>query len=225
MDASIDFSGVLKGSIADGGGGGGGDTVIITPLVTSGTKIADVSVNGVEKDLYCPTPPTPPEIDITPVVTSGTKIADVSLNGVKRDLYAPNPTEISVNQVQQSGTKIATIGVNGVNTNIYAPEGVGEIIYSLNERIVGKWLDGRNIYERTYNVGSLSIGQNGTSITSVVDNHNEINSILSMNAISISEKASINLMSYISSYTNDIFAYAFRTDNWEYITLRYIKVS
>ena len=31
---------------------GGGTDVVITPVVTSGTKIADVSVGGVEKDLY-----------------------------------------------------------------------------------------------------------------------------------------------------------------------------
>lgn len=125
MQGSINFDGSLVGNIT-GGGGGGGDTVVITPVVTSGTKIADVSVNGVEKDLYCP---NPPEIDITPVVTSGTKIADVSVGGVEKDLYTPNPTQVSVNQVQQSGTKIATIGVNGVNTDIYAPQG-GCTVYS-----------------------------------------------------------------------------------------------
>lgn len=119
MDASIDFSGVLKGSIADSGGSGGGDTVIITPVVTSGTKIADVSVNGVEKDLYCPTPPAPTEVDITPV--------------------------------QQSGTKIATIGVNGVNTDLYAPESGGHE-YSTTEHVVGVWIDGRPIYEKTFTV-------------------------------------------------------------------------
>ena len=222
MDASIDFSGVLRGSIADGGGGGGGDTVVITPVVTSGTKIADVSVNGVEKDLYAP---NPTQVIVNQEQQTGTKIGSIEVNGVEIDLYAPSPTQVNVTQVQQSGTKIATIGVNGVNTDLYAPEGGGGIIYSLEERIIGKWIDGRNVYERTYNIGSLPIGPNGTSITSVVDNHNEINSILSMNAISITEKASINLMSFISSYTNDIIAYGFRTDNWEYITLRYIKAS
>ena len=161
MDASIDFSGVLKGSIADGGGGGGGDTVIITPVVTSGTKIADVSVNGVEKDLYCPTPPAPTEVDITPVVTSGTKIGSIKVNGVEVDLYAPNPTQVNVTQVQQSGTKIATIGVNGVDTDIYAPEG-GEVIYSTTERKIGKFLDD-DLYEVTIDLGenlSFSAGWN-----------------------------------------------------------------
>lgn len=145
MDASIDFSGVLKGSIADGGGGGGGDTVIITPVVTSGTKIADVSVNGVEKDLYCL---TPPEISITPLQQSGTKIGSIEVNGNEVDLYAPNPIQVSVAQVQQSGTKIATIGVNGVSTDLYAPNSDGHE-YTTTEHVVGKWIDGSDIYEIT----------------------------------------------------------------------------
>ena len=157
MQGSINFDGSLVGNIT-GGGGDGGDTVVITPVVTSGTKIADVSVNGVEKDLYCP---TPPEIDITPVVTSGTKIADVSVGGVEKDLYAPNPTRVNITPVQQSGTKIATIGVNGVDTDIYAPEG-GEIIYSTTERKIGKFLND-DLYEITIDLGeniSFSVGWN-----------------------------------------------------------------
>lgn len=148
MNGSITFDGSLVGDIS-GGGGGGGDEVIITPVITSGTKIADVSVNGVEKDLYCPTPPAPTEVDITPVVTSGTKIADVSIDGVEKDLYAPTPTQVSVTQVQQSGTKIASINVNGVNTDLYAPNNGGHV-YSTSEHVVGTWIDGRPVYEKTF---------------------------------------------------------------------------
>ena len=148
MQGSINFDGSLVGNIT-GGGGGGGDTVVITPVVTSGTKIADVSVNGVEKDLYCPTPPTPPEIDITPVVTSGTKIATIEVDGNEVDLYAPNSTQVNITPVQQSGTKIATIGVNGVNTDLYAPNNGGHE-YSTTEHVVGTWIDGRPVYEKTF---------------------------------------------------------------------------
>ena len=146
MDASIDFSGVLRGSIADGGGGGGGDSVIINPVVTSGTKIADVSVNGVDKDLYCP---NPTQVSVTQEQQSGTKIGSIEVNGVEVDLYAPSPTQVNVTQVQQSGTKIATIGINGVDTDIYAPEG-GEVIYSTSERAIGVWIDGKPLYQRTF---------------------------------------------------------------------------
>lgn len=37
-----------------GGGGGGGSTVTITPTLSSGTKIADYSIDGVNNSLYAP---------------------------------------------------------------------------------------------------------------------------------------------------------------------------
>ena len=219
MNASIDFSGVLSGSIADGGGGGGGDTVIITPVVTSGTKIADVSVNGVEKDLYAP---NPTQVIVTPDQQSGTKIGSIEVNGTEVDLYAPIPTQVSVTQVQQSGTKIATIGVNGVNTDLYAPEGGSGIIYSLEERIIGKWIDNRNIYEKTYNLGSVGIGSYGTFLTSYIDNINEIDKVLNAHAISLSVNESMNIMSY---FDGRLLVYFYRNEDIEYITLQYIKHS
>lgn len=110
MDASIDFSGVLKGSIADGGGGG--DAVVITPLVTSGTKIADVSVNGVEKDLYCP---TPTEVTVSQVQQSGTKIATIGVNGADTDLYVPEGGSGGGVNYSTSETKVGTY-TDGANT-------------------------------------------------------------------------------------------------------------
>lgn len=37
-----------------GSGGGGGSTVTITPTLSSGTKIADFSINGISDELYAP---------------------------------------------------------------------------------------------------------------------------------------------------------------------------
>lgn len=219
MQGSINFDGSLVGNIT-GGGGGGGDTVVITPVVTSGTKIADVSVNGVEKDLYCPTPPTPPEIDITPVVTSGTKIADVSIDGVEKDLYAPTPTQVSVTQVQQSGTKIATIGVNGVDTDIYAPEG-GEIIYSTTERKIGKFLND-DLYEITIDLGenlSFSVGWNRLPI----EHQNKYKLIFGGKLISTNKLGySVNMASNDDTYLEiglDIIA------SGRYVNFQYTKNS
>lgn len=200
-------------------GGGEGSTVTIEPMISSGLQIAKVTIDGDELYLYIP---TPQDVDVDAVLSSGTKIAEITLNDDTIEIYAPSPTNVTVTPAINSGTKIADISVNGVNKELYAPGG-GGVVYSLTEHIVGKWLDGRDIYERTYNIGSLSIGPIGTALTSFIDNHSDIDSILSINAISLTEKSSISLMSFISSYTNDIFAYAYRSDNWEYITLKYIK--
>lgn len=172
MQGSINFDGTLSGAIS--GGGGSGTDVVITPVITSGTKIADVSVNGEEKDLYCPVV-TPTEVEVTQIQQSGTKIASIEVDGESVDLYAPTPsapTEVSVTQVQQSGTKIATIGVNGVDTDIYAPEsgGGGAVDYSTTEYDTGKkWIDGRTVYGRVVDFGSdVSIGNRSFVATSYV---------------------------------------------------------
>lgn len=43
------------------GGGGGGSTVVVTPIVESGTKIATISVDDVDSDLFAPNPDIPGE--------------------------------------------------------------------------------------------------------------------------------------------------------------------
>lgn len=43
---------------AAGSGGGGGSTVIVDPILQSGTKIAEIEVDDTTKEIYAPTPPT-----------------------------------------------------------------------------------------------------------------------------------------------------------------------
>lgn len=130
MQGSINFNGTLAGSIADEGGGGGSE-VVINPVLTSGTKIADVTVDGEEKDLFAP-PPTPAtEVSVTQTLASGTKIGSIEVDGQSTDLFAPTPTtptpatEVSVTQVLTEGTKIASIEVDGQSTDLFAPSGGG----------------------------------------------------------------------------------------------------
>lgn len=56
---------------ADGeGGGGGGSNVVVTPILTSGTKIATITVDGTGSDLYAPNG------------GGGGTVTDVQVNGV-----------------------------------------------------------------------------------------------------------------------------------------------
>ena len=66
---------------------------------------------------------------------------------------------VEVIQVVSSGTKIATISVDDENTDIYAPAVTHQ--YSTTERIIGKWIDGSDIYEKT--ITGLSTTLNGTT--------------------------------------------------------------
>lgn len=81
--------------IDSGGGGGGGSTVSITPILATGTKIADFEIDGDEGSLYAP---------------SG---------------GGGGGSTVEVQQIQTSGTRIAVITVDNVPTNLYAPSGGG----------------------------------------------------------------------------------------------------
>ena len=61
------------------GGGGGGSTVVVTPVVTEGTKIATITVDSDDSDLYAP------NVSVVQTLTEGTKIGSVA----GTDLYAP----------------------------------------------------------------------------------------------------------------------------------------
>lgn len=82
---------VLKRGFKDmenvSGGGGGGSEVDWTQLQVSGTKIAEIEIDGDKTNVYAPASQT---IAVSQIQTTGTKIASISLDGVSTDLYAPN---------------------------------------------------------------------------------------------------------------------------------------
>ena len=82
---------VLKRGFKDmenvSGGGGGGSEVDWTQLQASGTKIAEIEIDGNKTNVYAPASQT---IAVSQIQTTGTKIASISLDGVSTDLYAPN---------------------------------------------------------------------------------------------------------------------------------------
>lgn len=80
-------------------------TVAVMRILTSGTKSATVTVDGVEYDLYAPTPPpastTTPSMDGTASYGSGTSYA--------RSNHV-HPTDTSRQATLVSGTNIKTVG-------------------------------------------------------------------------------------------------------------------
>ena len=64
--------------------------------------------------------------------------------------------KVTVTQTLTEGTEIGSIKVNNATTVLYAPAGGGGggggIDYSTTEQDTGlKWIDGKSIYQRTYN--------------------------------------------------------------------------
>lgn len=65
--------------------------------------------------------------------------------------------KVTVTQTLTEGTEIGSIKVNNNTTTLYAPAGGGGgggIDYSTTEQDTGlKWIDGKSIYQRTYDFG------------------------------------------------------------------------
>lgn len=125
-------SGVLSTTNGGGGTPSAGDTVVVTTKLDSGVNIADISVNGVNHQLFAPegggTAPTGDTIMVTPKVTEGVNIADISVNGTNYQLYAPESTPgggsgdtVVVDPTLDSGVSIANITVNDTAYTLYAP--------------------------------------------------------------------------------------------------------
>jgi hypothetical protein len=118
----------------------GSEIVQVNPIVASGTQLA--TING--KSIYAPT------TTVTQTLTEGTEIGEV--NGTK--LYAPSGgSDVTVTPITTTGTNIANIAVNGTTYNLFAPSsggGGGGHNYSTEEQVIGTWIDGSTLYEKTY---------------------------------------------------------------------------
>lgn len=75
----------ITNTISATGGGGGGSTVSVIPIVTTGTKIATIVVDAIERDLYAPGA----DVRVTPTVSTGVQIATITIDGTDYYLYAP----------------------------------------------------------------------------------------------------------------------------------------
>ena len=96
----------------DGSGGGSGSTVTVTQVLTSGTKIATIGVDGTDTDLFAPSGGGGGStVSVTQIQSTGTKIATVTVDGNGTDLYSP---DAPVTDVQVNGTSVVTSGVANV---------------------------------------------------------------------------------------------------------------
>ena len=140
----------------------------VTQIVTSGTELA--TINGTS--IYAPT------VSATQTQTSGTEIATINVGDTSTKLYAPTTT---VTPKTSTGTNIADIEVNGTTYKLFAPTGGGGggssgHNYSTEEQIIGTWIDGSTLYEKTISVQSNSAtkGMIEIPINDIADNINNI---------------------------------------------------
>lgn len=96
------------------GGGSGGSTVTISTDFQAGTKIATLTIDGTDYNVYIPTDQIGSIVSISTDYQAGTKIATLTIDGTAYNIYIPS---VSVTPEYNSGTKIANVA----GTDIYIP--------------------------------------------------------------------------------------------------------
>lgn len=104
------------------GGGGGGSSVSWSQLIATGTKIAEITINGVATDVYAPTSGGASYTDVTGTLTAGqtsvtlsdASILTTSTIDVYTDVFWVNPTAISV----ATGSVTLTFPVQSTNIGV-----------------------------------------------------------------------------------------------------------
>ncbi|MGJ1042731.1 hypothetical protein ACR77V_12905, partial [Staphylococcus epidermidis] len=185
----------------------------IVQTVTSGTQLATIDGTSI----YAPT------TTVTQVLTSGTEIGAV--NGTK--LYAPTGggSDVTVTPITTTGTNIANIAVNGTTYNLYAPtSGGGGHNYSTTEQVIGTWIDGSTLYERTYDLGSDLTLQDSTWTDTGISTPTNANRCIKAEGVQ-SDGTSTCIMATVASTNISVQSTKNGGDSVRYVTLQYTKTS
>ena len=92
-DVRVDGTSVVDSNGVANITGAGGSTVTVTQIQSTGTKIAEIDVDGTTTDLYAPNGGGGGStVSVTQKVSSGENIASVTVDGVTTELYATNTT-------------------------------------------------------------------------------------------------------------------------------------
>lgn len=84
--------------------GGGGSSVEWSQIVTTGTKIATITIDEQSTDVYAPTGGGGGStVSWNEIQTTGTKIAEITIDGTTYDVYAPN-VSVSASDVSYDNT-------------------------------------------------------------------------------------------------------------------------
>lgn len=111
----------------------GGSTVTVSPVLSTGTRVAAIEVDGTIYTLFAPTPPS---VGVTQVVDQGVELARVTINGVATSIYAPESSTVL------SGTSAPSSSL-GENNNLYVQYTVENESYTVNMTYVklnGEWV-------------------------------------------------------------------------------------
>lgn len=152
--------GISGGMTNVGAGGGGGSVVQFTQVLSSGTRIGVITIDGAATDIFAPQGGD--TVTWTQILATGTKIAEVSINGTSTDVYAPSGGG-------GSGTKTAWFGTCPTAQNVAAKmvtTSSGDFSLTAGSIVFVKFTNRLYTANTTLNVdgtGAVTIKQNGAA--------------------------------------------------------------
>ena len=153
----------VQAAPSSGGGGGGGSTVAISNLLSTGSRIATVTIDGVSKDIKSSV------VALSNLLNSGDRVATLTLDGTAYDIKSPQYSLVSIRDRLTTGTKIATIQIGLSAYDLYAPGGsVGISDLISNGFLIGVLTIGTTSYNIKIPVPDISIGGTDAAPTVVV---------------------------------------------------------
>lgn len=183
---------------------------------------------------------TPVKIDgIATKFLSGIKRKAVLLEGVKIGNELKNSMFSSVTV---DGNNFVIEGYNGkftiTNTDMVSFDSINTNNYSEDETIVGTWIDGRKVYQKTFNIETPSTADSLVKVIDVSDVDSDIDFYVSIDVITSTDTGLAQVNGNVATSSNVIRTYSGSTDKGIYqnvkgsyvsidecITLRYVKSS
>ena len=220
-------------------GGSGGSTVTVTQIQATGTKIATITVDSVDTDLYAPQGGgSGGHTILDDEGTSLTQRDDLQFKGAYSEDDSTNDKTVvnvartmTLAEFEQLTDDEKAGFINVKDETSGSDDKFQPVIYSEEEREIGVWIDGKPLYEKTIDFGALP----NTTTKSVNHNISNIDKVAFLNGVayklgdiipipfSHSSNVSNQPQLSIGDTTVNIRTANDQSDRTGYITVRYTK--
>lgn len=155
-------------------GGGSGSSVSFQQILSSGTKIGIITIDGNAIDVFAPTPSGGASAysDLSDVTVSSPSTGQVPIYNATSEKWENGTLsvgdDVSFTQVVSMGTKLGTITINNVDYDIYAPAQTNPALSDLTDTAISNPADGQvlkyNSTTEKWENGNESGGSGGHTI-------------------------------------------------------------
>ena len=125
--------------------------VSATALYNSGIKIGTITIDGQTLNFYIPSSGGS-IVSYNEGLQSGTLVGTLTIDGVLHNLYC---TAVEANPLESATGTLTKLGINGTVYEIQGGSGHTLYLsdyYDTTERVVGRWLNGKPLYQKTFTI-------------------------------------------------------------------------